>query len=241
MLVVLHLPKLDGVFRAHRHDRQGTAEIIVVEPGRRFRSHGVDQIELVAFRIPDRRLACVVLDLEVDDGEFRVDFLVVENTKDSGNLRVICRRGARVQHQNAIGRGAVLGILGPDDDLQRIGREFNIPAIATDRYNSDVTGTFDMMGSGGGSYPLTLDVTGTMIDSLLFGAAFPRMDVTTHLADGDVILAIDGDPVADVAAVQQKMGRVAREKPQSVVLKVRRGIRTFFVELQTGWKPSPAE
>ena len=122
MLVVLHLPKLDGVFRAHRHDRQGTAEIIVVEPGRRFRSHGVDQIELVVFRIPDRRLACVVLDLEVDDGEFRVDFLVVENTKDSGNLRVICRRGARVQHQNAIGRGAVLGILGPDDDLQRIGR-----------------------------------------------------------------------------------------------------------------------
>ena len=78
-------------------------------------------------------------------------------------------------------RGEVAGV-----DVQRIGREFNIPAIATDRYNSDVTGTFDMKGSGGGSYPLTLDVTGTMIDSLLFGAAFPRMDVTTHLADGDV-------------------------------------------------------
>jgi serine protease Do len=62
-----------------------------------------------------------------------------------------------------------------------------------------------------------------------------------HLADGDVILAIDGDPVADVTAVQEKMGRVAREKPQSIVMKVRRGIRTFFVELQTGWKPSPAQ
>ena len=35
-----------------------------------------------------------------------------------------------------------------------------------------------------------------------------------HLADGDMILAIDGDPVADVAAVQQKMERVAREKPR---------------------------
>ena len=58
-----------------------------------------------------------------------------------------------------------------------------------------------------------------------------------HLADGDVILAIDGDPVADVAAVQQKMERVARDKPQSVVMKVRRGIHTFFVEIQTGWKP----
>jgi len=57
-----------------------------------------------------------------------------------------------------------------------------------------------------------------------------------HLADGDVILAIDGDPIADVAAVQQKMERVAREKPAAVVMKVRRSIRTFFVELQTGWK-----
>jgi S1-C subfamily serine protease len=55
-----------------------------------------------------------------------------------------------------------------------------------------------------------------------------------HLADGDVILAIDGDPVGDVAAVQQKMERIARSKPASVVLKVRRGIRTFFVEMQTG-------
>jgi hypothetical protein len=49
-----------------------------------------------------------------------------------------------------------------------------------------------------------------------------------------VILAIDGEPVADVAAVQQSMERVARTKPPSVVFKVRRGIRTFFVEMQTG-------
>jgi serine protease Do len=58
----------------------------------------------------------------------------------------------------------------------------------------------------------------------------------SHLADGDIILTIDGDAVADVVAVQQKMERVARDKPASVVMKVRRGIRTFFVELQTGWK-----
>ena len=60
-----------------------------------------------------------------------------------------------------------------------------------------------------------------------------------HLADGDVILAIDGAAVADVAAVQEKMERVAREKPASVVMQIRRGIRTFFVELQTGWKSAP--
>ena len=59
-----------------------------------------------------------------------------------------------------------------------------------------------------------------------------------HLADGDVILAIDGDTVADVAAVQAKMERIVKEKAASVVMRVRRGIRTFFVELQTGWKAS---
>jgi len=58
----------------------------------------------------------------------------------------------------------------------------------------------------------------------------------SHIADGDIILAIDGDAVADVAAVQQKMEHVARDKPATVVMTVRRGIRTFFVELQTGWK-----
>jgi S1-C subfamily serine protease len=57
-----------------------------------------------------------------------------------------------------------------------------------------------------------------------------------HLADGDVILAIDGQTTADVASVQQRMESVAQRKPASVVLKVKRGIRTFFVELQTGWK-----
>ena len=57
-----------------------------------------------------------------------------------------------------------------------------------------------------------------------------------HLADGDVLLTIDGDPVADVEAVQRKMARIAEAKPRSVVFKVRRGIRTFFVELETGWR-----
>ena len=55
-----------------------------------------------------------------------------------------------------------------------------------------------------------------------------------HLADGDLILAIDGEAVADVAAVKQKMEAVAASKSSAVVLRVRRGIRTFFVEMLTG-------
>jgi serine protease Do len=57
-----------------------------------------------------------------------------------------------------------------------------------------------------------------------------------HLAVGDLLTAIDGEPVSDVEAVQQKMSRVAEARPAAVVFQVRRGVRTFFVELQTGWK-----
>jgi hypothetical protein len=47
---------------------------------------------------------------------------------------------------------------------------------------------------------------------------------------------VDGDPVPDVEAVQKKMASVAEAKPAALVFRVRRGIRTFFVEMQTGWK-----
>jgi hypothetical protein len=32
------------------------------------------------------------------------------------------------------------------------------------------------------------------------------------------------------------MTRIAQAKPPTVVLEVKRGIRTFFVEMQGGWK-----
>ena len=55
-----------------------------------------------------------------------------------------------------------------------------------------------------------------------------------HLADNDLILAIDGEPVADVAAVKRKMEAVAASKRSAVVLRVRRGLRTMFIEMMTG-------
>jgi serine protease Do len=61
-----------------------------------------------------------------------------------------------------------------------------------------------------------------------------------QLADGDLVLEIDGVAVETVEAVQQTMQRVAETKPNAVVLKVRRGIRTLFVELQSGWPSGQA-
>jgi hypothetical protein len=79
-----------------------------------------------------------------------------------------------------------------DLDVQRIGKEFGIKALAADRYSSRVNGSFDVSGSGGGRYPLTLDVTGTLVDSSMFGATFPRLEVMTNLAAGDIRVSTMG-------------------------------------------------
>jgi serine protease Do len=62
-----------------------------------------------------------------------------------------------------------------------------------------------------------------------------------HLAEGDLVTEIDGTAVEDVEAVQQRMQKIADSKPPVVVFKVRRGIRTLFVELQSGWSASATE
>ncbi len=72
--------------------------------------------------------------------------------------------------------------------------------------------------------------TGVLVEAVREGG----WAALAHLGDGDVILAIDGEPVADVAAVQRKMAAVAAAKRAAVVLHVRRGVRTFFVEMLTG-------
>jgi serine protease Do len=56
-----------------------------------------------------------------------------------------------------------------------------------------------------------------------------------HLAEGDLVMEIDGTSVEDVEAVQSRMQKISETKPPVVVFKVRRGIRTLFVELQSGW------
>ena len=79
---------------------------------------------------------------------------------------------------------------------------------------------------------LPADQSGVLVDAVREGG----WAALGHLADGDILLTIDGEAIADVEAVQRKMAKVAEAKPHSVVLRVRRGIRTFFVELETGWR-----
>jgi autotransporter translocation and assembly factor TamB len=71
-------------------------------------------------------------------------------------------------------------------DVEQVARDFAIRALASERYRSRITATYTINGSGGGRYPLTIDATGTAVDSEMFGAAFPRMDFTTHISGGDL-------------------------------------------------------
>jgi hypothetical protein len=77
-------------------------------------------------------------------------------------------------------KGGVTGL-----DVQQVARGFDIQAIAGDRYRSRLNASFDMTGSGGGRYPLTLDASGTAVDSEMFGASFPMMEFNASFANGD--------------------------------------------------------
>lgn len=57
-----------------------------------------------------------------------------------------------------------------------------------------------------------------------------------RLNGGDLILSIDGQPVADVDALKARMTDIEARKPASIVFEIRRGIRTIFIEIQPAWK-----
>jgi len=56
-----------------------------------------------------------------------------------------------------------------------------------------------------------------------------------HLGGLDLILEVDGEAVADVAAMETAMEKIAEARPNAVVFKVLRGIHTFFIELEPKW------
>jgi S1-C subfamily serine protease len=74
--------------------------------------------------------------------------------------------------------------------------------------------------------------SGLVVDAVEPGswAALARLET------GDVILAVDGHTVTDVDALDAALEKSAAAKPASIVLLVRRGVRTTFVEIQPSWE-----
>ncbi len=53
---------------------------------------------------------------------------------------------------------------------------------------------------------------------------------------GDLVLSVNNRPIKDVESFEDIMREVGKKKPESVVLKILRGIHTFFIELEPDWE-----
>jgi len=56
------------------------------------------------------------------------------------------------------------------------------------------------------------------------------------LAEGDLIIEVDGQPVGNVDALRRELERAAATKEKVVVIKVLRGIHTSYLEIEPNWK-----
>ena len=79
---------------------------------------------------------------------------------------------------------------------------------------------------------LDRDTTGVLVDSVANGswASLGR------LSAGDVILAIDGRDVADVDDLAARLKEIRTVRPASVIVFVRRGVKSLFLDLQPAWQ-----
>jgi serine protease Do len=55
------------------------------------------------------------------------------------------------------------------------------------------------------------------------------------LSPGDLILSVNDIPTPDVERLREVMEQIASERPKAVVMKVRQGIYTVFIELEPKW------
>jgi len=68
-------------------------------------------------------------------------------------------------------------------DLQRIGDDFKIAALANDRYKSDINAHLAAKGSGTSPQTMNVDASGTISDTTLMGGRIPKLDFDGQLAD----------------------------------------------------------
>ena len=57
-----------------------------------------------------------------------------------------------------------------------------------------------------------------------------------NLATGDLILAVNGEAVAGVDALEKALKKLAQEKPKAAVFRVLRGAYTKYLELEPNWE-----
>jgi serine protease Do len=79
---------------------------------------------------------------------------------------------------------------------------------------------------------LDRDTAGVLVDSVTNGswASLGR------LSAGDVILSIDGRDVANVEDLAARLKEIRATRPSSIVVFVRRGVKSLFLDVQPAWR-----
>jgi len=77
-------------------------------------------------------------------------------------------------------------------DLERLGRDFNVPALATGRYKSTVNAHVVANGSGTTPQAMQLTAKGSLTDTTLMGGTIPRLDFDASLADDTAHVTANG-------------------------------------------------
>ncbi|HUK33311.1 MAG TPA: hypothetical protein VLV86_05350, partial [Vicinamibacterales bacterium] len=79
-----------------------------------------------------------------------------------------------------------------DVDLQRIGRQFNIPALADARYRSSLNGHVVASVEGTALETMKLTASGALTNSSVFGGRIPDLTFESTIANGDLHLKANG-------------------------------------------------
>jgi autotransporter translocation and assembly factor TamB len=77
-------------------------------------------------------------------------------------------------------------------NLERIGQALDIAALAKDDYESEISGRFDVKGSGTKVDEMRVDASGVVENSTVFGANIPQLGFEAHLDRGAVNAHADG-------------------------------------------------
>src|SRR5438874_5910435 len=79
-----------------------------------------------------------------------------------------------------------------DVDLERIGRAFNVPALASDRYKSRINA--HLVANGRGTTPKDMELTarGSITDTTLMGGTIPQLDFDATLGGDTARVKADG-------------------------------------------------
>ena len=106
--------------------------------------------------------------VRVVDGDLRFDGSTVAGARIAGGSTAqFSVRGQDVAYQ---ADATVAGL-----DLRRLGRDFNVPALETDRYKSALNGHVQAIGRGRNAKDMEVTASGTLSDSTFLGGRVPQM------------------------------------------------------------------